>query len=101
MRVTDWYKNGDLEAFREFCTQNRKKLISIHTERLEIVKGILYGHLFKHFKMTGVFILLTVKVIHPAFYDLHEIASMHYLGPAELIQTSSVIPRNCRLIKRV
>ncbi len=92
MKVTNWYKNGDLEAFRKFCTENRWNLISIHPKRSEIVKGILYDHLFRHFEMAGVFILLTTKAIHPAFYDLCDIESMHYLGPPALIRKSSIIP---------
>ncbi len=92
MTITNWYRNGDLEAFCKFCKQNRGKLISIHPKRSEIVKGILYDHLFRHFEMAGVFILLTTKTIHPAFYDLCDIESMHYLGPPALIRKSSVIP---------
>ncbi len=92
MKVTNWYKNGDLEAFRKFCTQNRWKLISIHPKRSEIAKGILYDHLFRQWEMAGVFVLLTAETTHPAFYDLSDIDSMHYLGPAALIRKSSVIP---------
>jgi hypothetical protein len=42
--------------------------------------------------MAGVFILLTTAATHPAFYDLCDISSIHYLAPAALIQKSSVIP---------
>ncbi len=92
MRVTNWYKNGDLEAFRRFCTQNKGKLISIHLKRSEPVKGILYDHLIRPYEMAGIFILLTTAAIHPAFYDFCDIDSIHYLAPAALIQKSSVIP---------
>lgn len=90
--VTSWYKNGDLDAFRKFCTQNRRKLISVQLKNSRIVKGILYDHHFKPSEAAGVFILLTNSAIHPAFYALSDINSLHYLASAELIQTSSVVP---------
>lgn len=43
MNVANWYRNGDLEAFRKFCIQNRKKLIAVKLiTGSEIAKGILY-----------------------------------------------------------
>ena len=93
MKVTNWYRNGDLDAFRKFCSQNRKKLISVKLiEGSEIVKGILYNHQFEPSEAAGVFILLTRLAVHPAFYALSDIESLHYLASAALIQTSSVLP---------
>ncbi len=92
MKVTNWYRNGDLDIFRKFCAQNRRKLISVQLNSSELVKGILYDHHFKPFEAAGVFILLTNAVIHPAFYALSDIVSLHYLAPAALIQTSSLVP---------
>jgi hypothetical protein len=99
MKFTNWYRNGDLEAFCKFCMQNRGKLISIHLTQSEIVKGILYDHLFRPFEAAGVFILLTTVAIHPAFFDICDIDSLHYLASAALIQTSSVIPSKMSLIQ--
>jgi hypothetical protein len=97
MKVTNWYRNGDLDAFHKFCTENRRKLISVQLNGSEIegkerVKGILYGHRFKPSEAAGVFILLTKAKVHPAFYALSDIDSLHYLASAALLQTSSVIP---------
>lgn len=93
MKIANWYRNGDLDAFRKFCTQNRRKLIAIHIRNgPEIVKGILHNHHFEPFEAAGVFILLTNLAVHPAFYALSDIESLHYLASASLIQTSSVIP---------
>jgi hypothetical protein len=81
MKVTNWYRNGDLDTFREFCTQNRKKLISVHMRNgPEIVKGILQNHHFEPIGAAGVFILLTTLAVHPAFYALPDIESLHYLA---------------------
>ena len=93
MEVANWYRNGDLDAFRKFCTQNRRKLIAVKLMNgSEIVKGILYNHNFKSFEAAGVFILLTKSAVHPAFYAISDIESLHYLASPALIQTSSVIP---------
>jgi hypothetical protein len=93
MKVTNWYKNGDLDAFHKFCTGNRRKLISVHMRNgPEIVKGILHNHHFEPIGTAGVFILLTNLAVHPAFYALSDIDSLHYLASAALLQTSSVIP---------
>ena len=93
MKVTNWYRNGDLDAFRKFCSQNRKKLISVKLfGGSEIVKGILHNHQFEPSEAAGVFILLTSLAVHPAFYALSDIESLHYLASATLIQASSVPP---------
>jgi len=92
MKITSWYKNGSSDAFHKFCIQSRKKLVSVELIRgSEIVKGILYSHRVKPFEAAGVFILLTSVALHPAFYALTDIESLHYLAPASLIQSSSVI----------
>jgi hypothetical protein len=97
MKVTNWYENGDLDAFHKFCTENRRKLISVQLKCPEIegktrVKGILHDHRLKPSETAGVYILLTNVVFHPAFYALSDIESLHYLASAALFQTSSVIP---------
>ena len=95
MKVTNWYKNGDLNAFHRFCTENKRKLISIQLINPKIegkvsLKGILYDHRLEPSIMAGVYILLTNVVAHPAFYALSDIESLHYLAP--VFQASSVIP---------
>ena len=94
MKILNWYKNGDLDAFHKFCTENRRKLISVNLriKGSEIVKGILYDHHPKPYEMAGVFILLTTAKVHPAFYALSDIDSLHYLASAALLKSSSVIP---------
>lgn len=100
MNVANWYRNGDLEAFRKFCIQNRKKLIAVKLiTGSEIAKGILYNHDFKSCETAGVFILLTKSAVHPAFYALSDIESVHYMASSSLIQTSSVIPPNLSIIQ--
>jgi hypothetical protein len=94
MKVANWYKNGDLDAFHMFCTENRRKLIyvKLRIKGSEIVKGILHDHRLEPSEAAGVFILLTSTKVHPAFYALSDIDSLHYLASAALLQTSSVIP---------
>ena len=78
MLVTCWYKNGSLKAFRQFCTQNQDKTVSIKlTNRSEPVKGALCNYSLNSSKAEGLFILLTDRVFHPAYYGLEGIESMH------------------------
>ena len=91
MRITDWYKSGDMETFSKFCNQNRRKLISVHLKSSGLVEGLLYDHRFKSIDSAGIFILLTDKVIHPAFFALSDITSLHYLASADLIRTKYAI----------
>ncbi len=91
MKITDWYKSGDMETFRKFCNQNRRKLISVHLKSSELVEGLLYDHRFKSIDTAGIFILLTNAVVHPAFYALSDITSLHYLASAALIRTKYAI----------
>ena len=94
MKIANWYKNGDLDAFHKFCTENRRKLIyvKLRIKGSEIVKGILHDHCLEPFEAAGVFILLTSATVHPAFYAISDIDSLHYLASAPSLQTSSVIP---------
>ena len=87
MKIINWYKNGELDAFRKFCIQNRRKLISVHLNNSEVVKGVLHDHHFKPFEAAGVFILLTSVVVHPAFFALSDITSLHYLATKSEDQT--------------
>lgn len=80
-----WYKNGSIDAFKGFCAQNRNKAISIKiVKHPEPVRGILHCCRFEPLDVAGVFILLTDTAIHPAFYPLDEIRSLHYLGSSSL-----------------
>ncbi len=89
MEIKSWYKNGDLDAFHKFCIQNRKKLISVHMSDSSIVKGILYDYYSEPSESAGIFMLLTKAKIHPAFYALSDIDSLHYLASAGLMHTSA------------
>jgi hypothetical protein len=96
MRVTDWYKNGCIDTFQEFCNQNQNKLISIKlANHSELVKGILHSFLIKPLEVAGVFILLTDVVLHPAFYSLYDIRSLHSLGSNSLILPDTLVSLEC------
>jgi hypothetical protein len=78
MKITRWYKNGSLDAFRQFCIQNRDKPISVKlTNRSEPIKGALYSYGLNSLEPAGLFLLLTDKVTHPAYYGLECIESLH------------------------
>lgn len=78
MKITSWYKNGSLDTFRMFCNQNRDRPISVKlTNRSEPVRGALHGYCLDSSKAAGLFLLLTKRVIHPAYYGLACIESMH------------------------
>jgi hypothetical protein len=78
MLVTCWYKNGSLDAFRQFCIQNQDKPISVKlTNRSEPVIGALHNYCLNSSKAAGLFLLLTDRVIHPAYYGLEGIESLH------------------------
>jgi hypothetical protein len=86
VRVTDWYKNGSSNAFRKFCIQSRKKLVSIKLVKgSEPVKGILYRYRFLPFESAGIYLLLTNVANHPAFYSLYDIESLHHLDSVSSI----------------
>jgi len=45
MRVMNWYRNDNIDAFRRFCDQNRNELISIRLiGDLEPINGVLYDY---------------------------------------------------------
>jgi len=78
VKVTCWYKNGSLEAFRQFCIQNQDKPISVRlSNRSEPVRGALYNYYLNSSKAAGLFLLLTDRVTHPAYYGLDGIESLH------------------------
>jgi hypothetical protein len=78
MKITYWYKNGSLDTFRQFCIQNQDKPISVKlTNRSEPVKGALYSYCLNSSNAAGLFLLLTDRVIHPAYYGLGSIESLH------------------------
>jgi hypothetical protein len=78
MKVTCWYKSGSLDAFRQFCIQNQDKPISVKlTNRSEPVKGALYKYCLDSSETAHLFILLTDRVTHPAYYGLGSIESLH------------------------
>ncbi|MCJ7445035.1 MAG: hypothetical protein MUO26_11010 [Methanotrichaceae archaeon] len=89
VRVKDWYKNGSLNAFRKFCIQSRKKLVSVKLVKgSEPVKGILYRYRFLPFESAGIYLLLTNAANHPAFYSLYDIESLHHLDSVSSIVTT-------------
>jgi hypothetical protein len=81
MRIKNWYRNDNIDTFRRFCIHNRNKLISLRLiDDIEPIKGILYDFRLEPLATAGIFILLTDVVIHPAFYSLDDLESLHYLG---------------------
>jgi len=48
----------------------------------EVTNGVLYSYRLRPLVTAGIFILLTRAVIHPAFYSLDDLESLHFLGPA-------------------
>jgi len=83
MRVRNWYRNDNIDAFRRFCDQNSNEQISIRLiGDIEPINGVLYDYRLRPLVTAGIFILLTRLVIHPAFYSLDDLESLHYLGPA-------------------
>lgn len=81
MKIHSWYSNGSLDAFYKFCSQNRCKTIWVKLrDRSELVKGILYKR-NTQMKGDGVYILLNSSIIHPAYYCMEDIESIHaFLG---------------------
>lgn len=90
MKFINWYNGGDISLFHRFCTQNKRELISIHLKSSEIVKGLLHDHHFKPIEAAGVFVFLTNKAIHPAFYALSDIVSLHYLASTAIDNSSGI-----------
>jgi len=67
-----------MDAFRQFCIQNRGKPISVKlTNRSEPVMGALHNYHLASSKADGLFLLLTDRVIHPAYYGLDGVESLH------------------------
>jgi hypothetical protein len=78
MKIICWYKNGSIDAFRQFCIQNQDKPISVKlTNRSEPVIGALYNYCLNSSKAAHLFLLLTDRVTHPAYYGLEGIESLH------------------------
>jgi hypothetical protein len=78
MKITCWYKNGSLDAIRQFCTQNQDKPISVKlTNRSEHIIGALYSYCLDPSEEAHLFLLLTDRVTHPAYYCLEGIESLH------------------------
>jgi hypothetical protein len=76
MKITCWYKNGSLDTFHQFCAQNQDKPISVKlTNRSEPVIGALCNY-YLNSKAAGLFLLLTDRVIHPAYYGIENIESL-------------------------
>lgn len=77
MKIHSWYSNGSLSAFYKFCNQNRCRTIWVKLrDRSELVKGVLYKH-NTQMKGDGVYILLNPSIIHPAYYCMEDIESIH------------------------
>lgn len=78
MKVTCWYKNGSLDALHLFCIQNQDKPISVKlTNRSDPVRGALYTYYLDSSETAYIFLLLSNKVTHPAYYSLEDIESLH------------------------
>jgi hypothetical protein len=78
MKVTCWYRNGSFDAFRLFCSQNRDKPISVKlTNRSEPINGAIYSDCLNSSEINGLFLRLTDRVTHPAYYGLDSIESVH------------------------
>lgn len=78
MKITCWYNNGSLDTIRQFCIQNQDKPISVKlTNRSEPVKGALYKYYLDCSEAAHLFLLLTDRVTHPAYYSLEDIECLH------------------------
>jgi len=78
MKVISWYKNGSLDAVRQFCIQNKDKPVSVKLiNRSEPVVGALYSYSLDSSEAAHLFLLLTNRVTHPAYYGLESIESLH------------------------
>ncbi len=78
MKIVCWYMNGSMDAIRRFCIQNQDKPISVKLKnRSEPVIGTLYSYLIDSSKTDHLFLLLTDRVTHPAYYGLEGVESLH------------------------
>jgi hypothetical protein len=78
MKITSWYKNGSLDAFRQLCAQIKDRAISIMLiNRSEPVRGALHSYCLDSSNAAGLFLLLTDIAVHPAYYGLMCIESLH------------------------
>jgi hypothetical protein len=78
IKVTCWYKNGSFDALRLFCTQNQDIPISVKlTNRSEPINGAIYRYCLNSSETKGLYLLLTDRVTHPAYYGLDCIESVH------------------------
>ena len=78
MEITRWYKNGSLDTPRNFCNQNQDKPISVKLiKKSESAKGALHGYHLDPSGAAGLFLLLTDRAIHPAYYGFDVIESLH------------------------
>jgi hypothetical protein len=96
MKIISWYKNGSLNTFRQFCIQNKDRPISVKlTNRSEPVRGALHSYCLGSSKAAGLFLLLTDRVVHPAYYGLMYIESLHIgFDEAWLPWTDSASPED-------
>lgn len=82
MKINSWYNNGSMDAFYHFCTQNRCKTIWLKLkDKSEFVKGVLYKYntANAHLDGDGLYIFLNLSVIHPAYFCLDDIESIHVM----------------------
>ena len=78
MKIKCWYKSGSLDALRDFCIQNQDKQVSVKLiSKSESVKGALHAYCLDSLGAAGLFLLLTDRVIQPAYYCLDDIESLH------------------------
>jgi hypothetical protein len=77
MVIASWYNSGSMEAFSRFCYQNKNKRVSLRLmDRSEQVIGVLHSHNTEP-ASAGLSLLLNKAVIHPAYYCLEDIESLH------------------------
>ena len=78
VEIDCWYNSGSLDTLRDFCIQNQDRQISVKLASIsEPVKGALFSFRLDSLGGAGIYLLLTNKVIHPAYYSLDSIESVH------------------------
>jgi hypothetical protein len=78
VKINCWYSNGSPSAFHDFCLQNHGKIVLLKLiNQSDLVRGTIYRHNIDSDNSKGICILLTLKAIHPAFFCLEDIESLH------------------------
>ena len=97
MKITNWFRNGSIDVFHQFCNQNRGNLVSTElSDSTESIRGILYNYSLWTIDADGIFLLLTNRAMHRAFYSIDDIESLVFLGPASLMHTAHPSTQGCQ-----